>query len=1215
MFFVIFLATTFMTALAPFLGSPQKVSAAGERYVYYYPNDPELIDQLQEAFESGRSIDQLKQTSVWSKGGVWGEQPLRMSFDSVAGGVYASKVLRYSATYKCDGGNPVRGNDTPLSLNDGYFEITVSRLIDLHKAVENGNKFFDQSAFVASKTGVSKITKYGKAPPASAPGSGSTGSRQSSFVEASFNDAEPGLSVDKIKENNFMNAAQMSGCIPSFAGHHTSFGQAGPPDTPNYWKPTPREAEWPNLVTADASRRSGSSTASSEDAQPNCITSGDNLAIFICPWIDGMASASDFVFNRLDSMLDDVPIGLAPDDPGFKAWQVFRLMGNIVLVGALLAMVFAQTFGGRFIDAYTLRKMAPRVLIGAILINLSIYFCIAAADATKVIGKGFGQLMTQPFLGDAQNFDFSIGSGAAGVIGLAGSGVVAGFIALVAKGFVSGATVSMWVFLFILLPVVILSLLILLVAIARQGLLIFLIVVAPIAFALYVLPSTEKYFKKWWSWFVKTLAVYIVIVVAFVMSDILVYLIASGPGGSEPGAEEIAAIMGVMFAPMAMVPFAWQIAGGPAAQMLSGTLGAVGKFNPAGKAQQAYGKARQNNDNYFTKRSRAAAGNRSERGLSVGGQLASLGAARKGYSRARAEGKDRAGATLAGYEAKRGELQRAASDHIFHEIQQQMEKSGYAHALDDDTGKMAVAYAQAKEHGASEAQAQAAAAEAGRVAARGRNLDRALNLADAGDVDWLADQLVAAQETAESEGRDFDASKWQSDFLTKFNGAPEIGARRAALNSNMGLVNQLAGGVDNHVLEGMGLMAIAKTTTGEANAAKMTERVAHAAHGDQNLMARLLNETKKQQGQVGMVGFSGSSFPTHFEVAASMMNDMAAGKAIDHKGYAQTLYRSVRKKQQPYTLVTMDNRSFKEMAESGVFTDDIMQLKTNLSTIKDAADRDAVIAPVKTTMETRQKEVETAMTEVQKAQNAGDKTASDAAELRLRDAQRLHSEAYNEYQVKLQGYTYTDPTGRSFSYAEADKQYQSEAAKLAAMYDSMGNMARNNQNDLRNTLTARHLPAAPGSAPGTLGATIAEELTDLRSNPVYRYFHQERREWVSNIEADHAAALAAAAGGPGGPPSDRRLKTDISHVATTSTGIKLYRFRYVWGGDYQVGVMAQDIFPSNPEAVTQNEFGYLSVNYTKLGLQMITWEEWLAGKNVSTSPSVIVTHNTHKETV
>jgi len=76
--------------------------------------------------------------------------------------------------------------------------------------------------------------------------------------------------------------------------------------------------------------------------------------------------------------------------------------------------------------------------------------------------------------------------------------------------------------------------------------------------------------------------------------------------------------------------------------------------------------------------------------------------------------------------------------------------------------------------------------------------------------------------------------------------------------------------------------------------------------------------------------------------------------------------------------------------------------------------------------------------------------------------------------------------------------------------------------------------------------------------------------------------------------SDRRLKRYITHIATLETGIKLYRFKYLWDEQVHVGVMAQDLLGDEAfrHAVVMTQNGYYAVNYEMLGLKMATLEVW-----------------------
>jgi len=64
--------------------------------------------------------------------------------------------------------------------------------------------------------------------------------------------------------------------------------------------------------------------------------------------------------------------------------------------------------------------------------------------------------------------------------------------------------------------------------------------------------------------------------------------------------------------------------------------------------------------------------------------------------------------------------------------------------------------------------------------------------------------------------------------------------------------------------------------------------------------------------------------------------------------------------------------------------------------------------------------------------------------------------------------------------------------------------------------------------------------------------------------------------------SDRRLKEDVERVGQTDDGTPIYTYRYKAGGPTQMGVMAQDVEKTNPDAVTMHPSGYRMVDYGKV---------------------------------
>jgi hypothetical protein len=74
--------------------------------------------------------------------------------------------------------------------------------------------------------------------------------------------------------------------------------------------------------------------------------------------------------------------------------------------------------------------------------------------------------------------------------------------------------------------------------------------------------------------------------------------------------------------------------------------------------------------------------------------------------------------------------------------------------------------------------------------------------------------------------------------------------------------------------------------------------------------------------------------------------------------------------------------------------------------------------------------------------------------------------------------------------------------------------------------------------------------------------------------------------------SDMRLKRDIALLARLDDGIGIYRYRYIWDDTVYVGVMAQEVMAVVPEAIQVDDNGYLRVDYSRLGLRLMTWNEW-----------------------
>ena len=341
--------------------------------------------------------------------------------------------------------------------------------------------------------------------------------------------------------------------------------------------------------------------AATQDPNIVCANSGGAMAWVVCPVIEAVGHGESLFINMINTQLKTKPVNLtSTTDPVVvktKAiWTNFRFIGNLVLVIAVLVIVYAEAVGGSIADAYTVQKTLPRILITAILINLSIYLMLGLQDIFNVLGSGISDLILQPFKsgGGGGLINISAGNGAlftAGSVGLALLSVAAltsGIIPILLLLALSGLLALAGVFITVII---------------RQGILFLLVVTSPVAFALYCLPNTEQYFKKWWNFSIKLLMVYPIVNVVIALAYVSGFVMSQINGGT--GGQLLAAIASTL--PLFLIPFAFKMSGGAMASIYGAVSGVTNRLRKpinklAGnvakkKASQNLEKAR--SDGYF----------------------------------------------------------------------------------------------------------------------------------------------------------------------------------------------------------------------------------------------------------------------------------------------------------------------------------------------------------------------------------------------------------------------------------------------------------------------------------------------------------------------------------------------------------------------------------------------------------------------------------------
>lgn len=245
--------------------------------------------------------------------------------------------------------------------------------------------------------------------------------------------------------------------------------------------------------------------AENEEDQPTCAITG--IGWIICPTMNFIATLNDAMFDLVSLLLAARPDMFIMEDSNqtYAAWGVFRNIANVAFVIVFLVVIFSQVTS-QGISNYGIKRILPRLIIGAILINTSFLISALAADVSSILGssiKGFleqAAASSQPV--DNWNWGHMVGFilGGGGLTATAG---VAGLAALWAIG-IPGA-----------IAFLVAMLMTLLILIGRQAGIILLATLSPLAFAALILPNTEKWFKRWMSMFGGLLMVFPVVSLLF----------------------------------------------------------------------------------------------------------------------------------------------------------------------------------------------------------------------------------------------------------------------------------------------------------------------------------------------------------------------------------------------------------------------------------------------------------------------------------------------------------------------------------------------------------------------------------------------------------------------------------------------------------------------------------------------------------------------------
>lgn len=247
--------------------------------------------------------------------------------------------------------------------------------------------------------------------------------------------------------------------------------------------------------------------------EKTCETGVGFLGFIMCPvinMIDGGMELIDKLILRMLEVEGDIF-----DNPAMKnAWSNVRDLAYIITVPIMLVMVIGTALGFEFISAYTVKKSLPRLVLAVIFISLSYQICVFLINLSNSVGQGTLGFLTFPF-GSSINDFFKPQENLLSGIFLAFTGGPAAVVGLILLLWLFGGTILLFAamgFLVLLL---------------REMIIIFLVLLAPLAILAWVFPGNDKLWKTWWGLFSKLLIMYPLIMALIAAGRIFAFVIGA----------------------------------------------------------------------------------------------------------------------------------------------------------------------------------------------------------------------------------------------------------------------------------------------------------------------------------------------------------------------------------------------------------------------------------------------------------------------------------------------------------------------------------------------------------------------------------------------------------------------------------------------------------------------------------------------------------------
>lgn len=295
------------------------------------------------------------------------------------------------------------------------------------------------------------------------------------------------------------------------------------------------------------------------DSNACATNSHTSMEWILCPIVNSISNFADVINGYIEDQLHFRVDSMLPDGGGInQAWSIVKNIVASLLVIIMLVMVISQAIGRGPFEAYTVKKILPRLVIAVIVMQFSWVLTKELINIANDLGMGIIQIMTAPF-GGPNHLD--LGSILHNLDGAWVAGVQVPILGvMLALILTPASTFILPIVLFIALAVGSALFVAMVTLVFRNILLIMSVLFSPLALLFWILPGQtfQGYWKKFLDNFIKLLMLF-PLVMGMIYAGRIVASLAGNIG--KPGPIDYIVVMIAFFGPYFYLPKAFKWGG------------------------------------------------------------------------------------------------------------------------------------------------------------------------------------------------------------------------------------------------------------------------------------------------------------------------------------------------------------------------------------------------------------------------------------------------------------------------------------------------------------------------------------------------------------------------------------------------------------------------------------------------------------------------------